>query len=135
MISGLISMYGGLISPQALLTRTMSIPAVFGIGYNRFQSDVDNTTQLTDAIEASASTSTAKLLSRSNHKVLLGANGREYQEGDLITLDATHGVVYSGLAPCDPKPIFDEDFHLLFQWIDQIKSFDVFAIARNEVND
>lgn len=61
-------------------------------------------------------------------KVLISDDGREFAEGDIITIDGTTGEALAGAAVM-LEPVLDDTFQALLDWADQIRDIGIRANA------
>lgn len=92
---------GGMTSHAAVIGRGLGLPCVVGASDLRFQI---------------------------RRKRLTTADGREFKEGDLITVDGTNGEVLAG-KPDMLEAAQDEDFRELMAWADEVRDIGVRANA------
>ncbi len=92
---------GGVTSHAAVIARGLGVPCVVGASGLRL-----------DAKE----------------KRVVAADGRVFQEGDLITLDGTTGEVLAGTAEL-LAPALDETFQTLLGWADEVRDIGIRANA------
>ncbi len=92
---------GGVTSHAAVIARGLGVPCVVGASGLRL-----------DAKE----------------KRVIAADGRVFQEGDLITLDGTTGEVLAGAAVL-LAPALDETFQTLLGWADEVRDIGIRANA------
>ncbi|UUX50347.1 pyruvate, phosphate dikinase [Nisaea acidiphila] len=102
---GILTTRGGMTSHAAVVARGMGTPCVSGAG----EIKVDG-----------------------KNKVML-ANGREFAEGDVITLDGTTGEVMSGEV-ATIKPELTGDFGELMGWVDEFRTLGVRANAETPLD-
>ncbi|MDW8268308.1 MAG: pyruvate, phosphate dikinase [Anaerolineae bacterium] len=98
---GIITSRGGRTSHAALVARQFGIPAVVGVA----ALDVD-----VDARKFSV-------------------NGREYKEGDWVSLDGTTGEIFDGRIPTKEPEIDDPYLLKLLSWADEFRRLEVWANA------
>ncbi len=92
---------GGMTSHAAVIGRGMGLPCVVGASEIRFQT---------------------------RKKQLRAPDGRVFREGDVITVDGTHGDVLAGRAPL-LEPARDTSFQTLMGWADAVRDIAVRANA------
>ncbi|MBO6559197.1 MAG: pyruvate, phosphate dikinase [Nisaea sp.] len=102
---GILTTRGGMTSHAAVVARGMGTPCVSGAG--EIKVDAKN-------------------------KVML-AGGREFAEGDVITLDGTTGEVMSGEV-ATIKPELTGDFGELMSWVDEFRTLGVRANAETPLD-
>ena len=99
--AGVLTERGGMSSHAAVIARGLGIPCV--VAASRLELDLDE------------------------GKVSV-PDGRVFAEGDLVTLDGTHGRVLAGSAAMLP-PALDGDFQKLLSWADEFREMGVRANA------
>lgn len=92
---------GGMSSHAAVIGRGMGLPCVVGVSAMQFQL---------------------------GKKVLIAPDGRSFREGDLITIDGTHGQVLAGEPPL-LETTQDDAFQTLMSWADDVRDIKVRANA------
>jgi len=99
---GILTSRGGMTSHAAVVARHMGKPAVCGC----------------DAVK----------ISYVDKKMVI--DGKDYFEGDTITIDGSTGRVITGVVPMK-DPDINEDFKTILSWADEIRSMKVLANADN----
>ncbi|WP_137702983.1 pyruvate, phosphate dikinase [Marimonas lutisalis] len=92
---------GGMTSHAAVIGRGLGLPCVVGASEMRFQI---------------------------RKKVLTAPDGRVFREGDIITVDGTHGEVLAG-QPALIEAAQDEDLQILMSWADAVRDIAIRANA------
>jgi pyruvate,orthophosphate dikinase len=92
---------GGMTSHAAVIGRGMGLPCVVGASEIRFQT---------------------------RSKMLTAPDGRTFHEGDVITIDGTHGEVLAG-QPALLETVQDDAFQTLMSWADDVRDIKVRANA------
>ena len=98
---GVLTERGGMTSHAAVIGRGMGIPCVVGA---------------------------ARMGFHIRKKKLVAEDGREFREGDLITIDGASGEVLEGSPPM-LEAALDEAFTTLMQWADELRDIDIRANA------
>nr|WP_143535593.1 putative PEP-binding protein [Roseisalinus antarcticus] len=98
---GVLTMRGGVTSHAAVIGRGLGLPCVVGASDLR----IDR-----------------------KHKVLIAADGRQFREGDVVTVDGTTGDVLAG-EPAMLEAALDEAFQQLLTWADDFRDIGVRANA------
>ncbi|MDA7427059.1 PEP-utilizing enzyme [Primorskyibacter aestuariivivens] len=98
---GVLTERGGMTSHAAVIGRGMGIPCVVGA---------------------------ARMGFHIRKKKLVAEDGREFSEGDLITIDGAAGQVLEGSPPM-LEAALDEAFTTLMQWADAVRDIDIRANA------
>ncbi len=98
---GVLTERGGMTSHAAVIARGIGLPCVVGASDLRINP---------------------------REKSISGPDGREFKEGDLITLDGSNGEVLAGEARL-LEPALDETFRTLLAWADEAKDIGVHANA------
>ena len=98
---GVLTERGGMTSHAAVIGRGMGIPCVVGA---------------------------ARMGFHIRKKKLVAEDGREFREGDLITIDGAAGQVLEGSPPM-LEAALDEAFTTLMQWADELRDIDIRANA------
>ncbi|MBD3678275.1 MAG: pyruvate, phosphate dikinase [Rhodobacteraceae bacterium] len=99
--SGVLTERGGMTSHAAVIARGMGLPCVVGASDMRINQ---------------------------RDRTLKAADGRVLQEGDLITLDGSHGEALLGAVEM-LEPATDDAFQSLMAWADEFRDIDVRANA------
>lgn len=99
--SGVLTERGGMTSHAAVIGRGLGLPCVVGATDLRFQI---------------------------RKKLLTASDGREFGEGDEITIDGTSGQVLGG-APALLDAALDDAFQTLLAWADDLRDIEVRANA------
>ena len=92
---------GGMTSHAAVIGRGMGLPCVVGVSAMRFQL---------------------------GKKMVTAPDGRAFREGDVITIDGTHGQVLAG-EPVLIEAAQDDAFQTLMSWADEVRDIKVRANA------
>jgi pyruvate,orthophosphate dikinase len=92
---------GGVTSHAAVIGRGMGLPCVVGANAMRFVT---------------------------RKKLLVAPDGREFSEGDVITIDGTNGEVLAG-QPAMLEATQDDAFQTLMTWADAVRDIDIRANA------
>lgn len=99
--NGVLTMRGGMTSHAAMVARGLGLPGIVGastIHYNR------------------------------KTRTITVPDGREFKEGDVITIDGTSGTVLAGEVDM-LEPSLDENFQALLEWADEMRDIGVRANA------
>ncbi|MDV7145152.1 putative PEP-binding protein [Tropicimonas sp. TH_r6] len=98
---GIITERGGMTSHAAVIARGLGLPCV--VGASGMQISV-------------------------RKKTVTTADGRVFQEGDLVTLDGSAGKALAGAVPM-LEPSLDEPFRKLMSWADEVRDIGIRANA------
>ncbi len=99
--SAVLTERGGTTSHAAVIGRGLGLPCVVGASSIRFQM---------------------------RKKVIVAPDGREFREGDIITIDGSEGQVLAGEPPM-LEAALDDAFQALMTWADEARDIDVRANA------
>ena len=98
---GVLTERGGITSHAAVIARGLGLPCVVGASDLRINA---------------------------KDRTVAAADGRQFREGDLITLDGTRGEALVGTVDLQ-EPALDDTFHTLLKWADAVRDIGIRANA------
>lgn len=119
--AGVLTMRGGMTSHAAVVARSLGRPSVTGASaYGMSLCHRSSTAaKATAATGVSVEQAAGALAGTGDLYFLSCKDGRVLHKGDLVTIDGSHGDVYSGEIPTVPAGR-DPDYQTLLRWADQV---------------
>lgn len=122
---GLLIMGGSVSSSLCITARQLGKPTIVGARVHTQRTVPAESPAINQGMQIQVNAAT-------NTTLLLCSDGKtQLRYGDLLTVDGTHGVVYSGSIPTVPAGQ-DVDYQTLLRWADKYKRMTVLSVADDD---